>query len=152
MLENRPRYDRSQLRYPSDLTDDKWALIKPLIPAAKRGGNKRTVDAREMVNGATRSRSFKTACRGSAARRTASSSSAPMSASSLCFLRRHSSGCIEGTFAASAQTLDRRTRHRLAQPLLTFGKGLGANEPQRAAFLRWASVRVMLRKLCQTRN
>jgi len=49
--ENRPRYDRSHLRYPSDLTDEEWALIKPLIPAAKRGGNKRTVDVREVING-----------------------------------------------------------------------------------------------------
>jgi transposase len=31
--------------------DDEWALIKPLIPRAKRGGNKRTVDVREVVNG-----------------------------------------------------------------------------------------------------
>ncbi len=29
---NRGRYDRSRLRYPSDLTDAEWALIKPLIP------------------------------------------------------------------------------------------------------------------------
>jgi transposase len=50
-LENRPRYDRSKLRYPSDLTDDEWALIKPLIPRAKRGGGKRTVNIREVVNG-----------------------------------------------------------------------------------------------------
>ena len=50
-LENRRRYDRSKLRYPSDMTDDEWALIKPLIPPAKRGGNKRTVDVREVVNG-----------------------------------------------------------------------------------------------------
>jgi transposase len=49
--ENRHRYDRSRLRYPSDLTDEEWALIKPLIPPAKRGGNKRTVDEREIVNG-----------------------------------------------------------------------------------------------------
>ncbi len=49
--ENRSRYDRSKLRYPSDLTDEEWALIKPLIPPAKRGGNKRTVDVREVVNG-----------------------------------------------------------------------------------------------------
>jgi transposase len=49
--ENRGRYDRSGLRYPSDLTADEWALIKPLIPRAKRGGNKRTVDVREVVNG-----------------------------------------------------------------------------------------------------
>jgi len=49
--ENRGRYDRSKLRYPSDLTDQEWALIKPLIPPAKRGGNKRTVDERAIVNG-----------------------------------------------------------------------------------------------------
>ena len=47
----RGRYDRSALRYPSDLTDDKWALIEPLIPPARRGGNKRHVDEREVMNG-----------------------------------------------------------------------------------------------------
>ena len=50
-FENRLRYDRSKLRYPSDLTDEEWGLIKPLILPAKRGGNKRTVDEREVVNG-----------------------------------------------------------------------------------------------------
>ena len=50
-VENRARYDRSKLRYPSDLTDEEWALVKPSIPRAKRGGNKRTVDVREVVNG-----------------------------------------------------------------------------------------------------
>ena len=49
--ENRARYDRRGLRYPSDLTDEEWALIGPLIPPAKRGGNKRTVDIRSVVNG-----------------------------------------------------------------------------------------------------
>jgi transposase len=49
--ENRGRYDRSKLRYPSDLTDEEWLLIGPLIPPAKRGGNKRTVDVREVVDG-----------------------------------------------------------------------------------------------------
>jgi len=49
--ENRARYDRSRLRYPSDLTDPEWALTAPLIPPAKRGGNKRSVDLREIVNG-----------------------------------------------------------------------------------------------------
>ena len=49
--ENRARYDRSKLRYPSDLTDEEWALVKPLIPPAKRGGNRRHVDLREVVNG-----------------------------------------------------------------------------------------------------
>ena len=49
--ENRGRYDRSKLLYPSDLTDDEWVFIGLLIPPAKRGGNKRTVDEREIVNG-----------------------------------------------------------------------------------------------------
>ena len=48
--ENRGRYDRSKLRYPSDLMDAEWELIRRLIPRAKRGGNKRTVDVREVVN------------------------------------------------------------------------------------------------------
>jgi len=33
--ENRPRYNRDKLRYPSDLTDEEWALVEPLIPPAK---------------------------------------------------------------------------------------------------------------------
>jgi len=49
--ENRARYDRSGLRYESDVTDNEWAEIALLIPPAKPGGNKRTVDLREVVNG-----------------------------------------------------------------------------------------------------
>jgi len=48
---NRGRYDRSRLRYPSDVTDEEWALVEPLIPPAKRGGNRRTESVREVVNG-----------------------------------------------------------------------------------------------------
>jgi transposase len=50
-IENRCRYDRDHLRYPSDLTNAEWALIAPLIPPAKRGGRKREVDEREIVDG-----------------------------------------------------------------------------------------------------
>ncbi len=39
------------LRYPSDLSDPEWALIEPFIPPAKRGGRKREVDVREVLNG-----------------------------------------------------------------------------------------------------
>lgn len=49
--ENRGRYDRSGLRYPSDLTDEEWGLVAPLIPAAKRGGGKRSVNLRAVVDG-----------------------------------------------------------------------------------------------------
>jgi hypothetical protein len=46
-----PRYNRDKLRYPRDLTDAVWPHIKPLIPPAKRGGGKRRVDVRQVVNG-----------------------------------------------------------------------------------------------------
>jgi transposase len=49
--ENRPRYDRDKLRYPSDLTDEEWSHIDPLIPPAKHGGRDREADVREVVNG-----------------------------------------------------------------------------------------------------
>ena len=48
---NRARYDRSKLRYPSDVTDEEWELIVRLIPPGKSGGGKRTVIMREVVNG-----------------------------------------------------------------------------------------------------
>jgi putative transposase len=38
--------------YPSDLTDEQWAILRPLIPAEKtgQGGRPREVDMREVVN------------------------------------------------------------------------------------------------------
>src|SRR5262245_1895537 len=36
--------------YPSDLTDDQWAILEPLVPPAKHGGAPRTVDVREVLN------------------------------------------------------------------------------------------------------
>ena len=50
-VKNRGRYDRGKLRYPSDLTDDEWMLVEPLIPPGKQGGSKRRVVMREVVNG-----------------------------------------------------------------------------------------------------
>jgi len=47
--ENRGRYDRSKLRYPSDLTNEEWGLVEPLIPPGK--GNMRRVNVREVMNG-----------------------------------------------------------------------------------------------------
>ena len=49
--ENRPCYNRDRLRYPSDLTDEEWAVVEPLIPPGRRGGGKRRVNMREVVNG-----------------------------------------------------------------------------------------------------
>ena len=50
-VENRTRYSRDHLRYPSDVTDAEWSLVEPLIPPAKHGGRRRTVKVREVVNG-----------------------------------------------------------------------------------------------------
>ena len=36
--------------YPSDLTDAQWAILEPLIPAAKQGGRPREVEMREILN------------------------------------------------------------------------------------------------------
>lgn len=36
--------------YRSDLTDEQWAILEPLIPPEKPGGTHRTVDMREVVN------------------------------------------------------------------------------------------------------
>ena len=37
-------------RYPSDLTDEEWKLLAPLIPAAKPGGRPRQTDMRAAMN------------------------------------------------------------------------------------------------------
>ncbi|HTO67234.1 MAG TPA: transposase, partial [Bradyrhizobium sp.] len=49
--EHRRAAERRGLRYPNDLTDAEWALVEPMIPPAKRGGRKRSVDVREVLNG-----------------------------------------------------------------------------------------------------
>jgi putative transposase len=44
---------QSRSKYPSDLTDAQWAIVRPLIPPAKqppRGGRPRKVDMREVLN------------------------------------------------------------------------------------------------------
>lgn len=50
-MANRARYNRDELRYPSDVTEEEWAVIAPLIPPARRGGRPRSVNIREVFNG-----------------------------------------------------------------------------------------------------
>jgi transposase len=38
-------------RYPSDMTEDEWVILEPLIPQAKPGGRHRSVNMREVMNG-----------------------------------------------------------------------------------------------------
>jgi transposase len=49
--EHRRAADRRGLRYPSDLSEAEWALVAPMIPPARHGGRKRSVDVREVLNG-----------------------------------------------------------------------------------------------------
>ena len=49
--EHRVAADRSGLRYPSDLTDAEWVLVERLIPPARHGGRRRSVNVREVLNG-----------------------------------------------------------------------------------------------------
>jgi putative transposase len=45
--------NRSRKKYPSDLTDEQWAIVGPMLPPAKqnpRGGRPREVDMREVLN------------------------------------------------------------------------------------------------------
>jgi len=39
--------DRSDLRYPSDLTDAEWAIVASMIPAGQYGGRRLSVNVRE---------------------------------------------------------------------------------------------------------
>lgn len=48
--EHRRASNRRGLRYPSDLNEAEWALIAPFIPPGRRGGRKRSVDVREILN------------------------------------------------------------------------------------------------------
>ncbi len=41
---------RSSRGYPSDLTEQEWAILEPLIPPAKGGGHPRTTDMHEVLN------------------------------------------------------------------------------------------------------
>ena len=36
--------------YPSDLADDEWDILEPLVPLPKPGGRPRTVEMREVLN------------------------------------------------------------------------------------------------------
>lgn len=48
--EHRRAACRKGLRYDSDMTDEEWALVLPLIPPAKHGGRRREVNVREILN------------------------------------------------------------------------------------------------------
>lgn len=44
------RIEKKTKRYPSDLTDEEWALVEPLLPKPAKTGRKRVTDLREVLN------------------------------------------------------------------------------------------------------
>ncbi len=49
--ENRPRYNRDRLRYPSDLTDEEWALIGPgVFGETDRPGRSNALESRRDID------------------------------------------------------------------------------------------------------
>jgi putative transposase len=42
---------RQRLPYTTDLTDEEWQILKPLLPPAKSGGRPRRYPRREVLNG-----------------------------------------------------------------------------------------------------
>ena len=49
-LATRAQHDRDGLRYPSDLTDQEWAILEPLMPPSRRTGRRRIWSWREILN------------------------------------------------------------------------------------------------------
>ena len=48
---NRKSHERKGLRYPSDMTEAEWSLVKPVVDVPQRGqGRRRQVDLREVLN------------------------------------------------------------------------------------------------------
>src|SRR5258708_20160512 len=46
----RGKYALSRMPYPSDVTDEEWAILEPLIPGEKPGGRPQEIERREIVN------------------------------------------------------------------------------------------------------
>jgi putative transposase len=40
----------SRREYPSDISDEEWVILEPLIPPGKPGGRPRTTEMREVIN------------------------------------------------------------------------------------------------------
>jgi putative transposase len=44
------KQNKEKSKYETDLTDDQWKIIAPLLPAPKPGGRPRSIDIREVIN------------------------------------------------------------------------------------------------------
>ncbi|MEO9030673.1 MAG: transposase [Ktedonobacteraceae bacterium] len=44
------KYSLERMPYPSDVTDEEWAILEPLIPGEKPGGRPQEIERREILN------------------------------------------------------------------------------------------------------
>ncbi len=44
------QHQKKEVKYETDLTDEQWQIISPLIPPAKPHGREREIDIREVIN------------------------------------------------------------------------------------------------------
>jgi putative transposase len=44
------KIEQKTKRYPTDLTDEEWSRIEPLLPPCGKTGRRRSVDLREILN------------------------------------------------------------------------------------------------------
>lgn len=45
------KYSLERMPYPSDVTDEEWEILEPLIPGEKPGGRPQEIARREILNG-----------------------------------------------------------------------------------------------------
>jgi putative transposase len=141
--ENRKLYDRNNSRYPSDVTDEEWELIKPQIAPAKRGGRKREVNEREIVNAIMYVLS--TGCQWRALPK-----DFPPKSTVWHYLDLWS---YDGTLDRIHHELYVKCREkggRQASPTAAIAKDFENLTRIALAFVKLASIRFMLRRLCQT--
>jgi transposase len=48
--DNRAAYERKSCRYPSDLTDEEWAIVSPLMPPPRKARRHPVPETRELLN------------------------------------------------------------------------------------------------------
>lgn len=49
-LKPKERVTMARESYPTDISDDEWVILGPLVPPARPGGHPRTVNIREVLN------------------------------------------------------------------------------------------------------
>jgi transposase len=133
--ENRPHYDRSGLRYPSDLTDGEWDLVRPYLLAGTRARSA-SERMREILN-AVRS-VLSTGCQW----RALPKDLPPRSTVHGWFVRWHCDGVLDRLhFALYQQVRDLEGRHASPTPAIVDSQSVRSAEKGGSASIRLGTTR-----------